>query len=33
VACWKMIPLALFPLGREVVPLDSVGRDLYGLPA
>jgi uncharacterized membrane protein YccF (DUF307 family) len=33
VACWKMIPLALFPLGREVVPLDSVGRDPYGLPA
>jgi uncharacterized membrane protein YccF (DUF307 family) len=33
VACWKMIPLALFPLGREVVPLDSVGRDPYGIPA
>lgn len=25
VACWKMIPLALFPLGREIVPL-SDGR-------
>ena len=33
VACWKMIPLALFPLGREVVPIDSVARDPYGLPA
>ena len=33
VACWKMIPLALFPLGREVVPLDSAGRDPYGIPA
>ena len=33
VACWKMIPLALFPLGRQVVPLDSVGHDPYGLPA
>ena len=33
VAAWKMIPLALFPLGREVVPLDSVGRDPYGIPA
>jgi uncharacterized membrane protein YccF (DUF307 family) len=33
VASWKMIPLALFPLGREVVPLDSVAHDPYGLPA
>ena len=33
VACWKMIPLALFPLGREVVPIDSVHRDAYGVPA
>ena len=33
VASWKMIPLALFPLGRDVVPLDSVGRDPYGIPA
>lgn len=33
VACWKMIPLALFPLGREVVPLESAGRDPYGIPA
>jgi uncharacterized membrane protein YccF (DUF307 family) len=32
VACWKMIPLALLPLGREVVPLDAVARDPYGVP-
>lgn len=22
-ACWKMVPLALFPLGREIVPVAS----------
>jgi uncharacterized membrane protein YccF (DUF307 family) len=32
VACWKMIPLALLPLGREVVPLDAVEADPYGVP-
>ena len=32
VACWKMIPLALLPLGREVVPIRSVGHDPYGVP-
>jgi len=32
VACWKMIPLSLFPLGREVVPIDSVATDPYGVP-
>jgi uncharacterized membrane protein YccF (DUF307 family) len=32
IACWKMIPLALVPLGREVVPIDSVGVDPYGVP-
>ena len=32
VACWKMVPLALLPLGREVVPVDSVVRDPYGVP-
>lgn len=32
VACWKMIPLALVPLGRQVVSLDSVGHDPYALP-
>lgn len=32
VACWKMVPLALFPLGRDVVPLDAFNRDPYGVP-
>ena len=32
VACWKMVPLALFPLGREVVPVRSVAHDPYGVP-
>ena len=32
IACWKMIPLALFPLGQEIVPLGD-SRDAYGLPA
>lgn len=32
VACWKMIPLALLPLGRQVVPIEQVGHDSYGLP-
>lgn len=30
-ACWKMVPLALLPLGREIVPSDSVTRDPYGV--
>jgi uncharacterized membrane protein YccF (DUF307 family) len=33
IASWKMVPLALLPLGRQVVPIDSVGRDPYGVPA
>ncbi len=33
VACWKMIPLSLVPLGREIVPVSHVGHDPYGLPA
>ena len=33
IASWKMIPLSLFPLGREVVPIGSVERDPYGIPA
>lgn len=33
VACWKMIPLALLPLGREVVPISSVSHDPYGVPS
>jgi len=32
VACWKMVPLALLPLGREVVPIGAAGRDPYGVP-
>ncbi|MGD9960731.1 YccF domain-containing protein [Nocardioides sp.] len=32
VACWKMIPLSLMPLGREIVPISSVARDPYGVP-
>jgi uncharacterized membrane protein YccF (DUF307 family) len=33
IASWKMVPLALLPLGREVVPVDSVRRDPYGVPS
>ena len=33
IASWKMIPLSLFPLGREVVPIGSVNHDPYGIPA
>ena len=32
IACWKMIPLSLLPLGRQIVPLSSVSGDPYGLP-
>lgn len=32
IACWKMVPLALFPLGRDVVPIDAFNRDPYGVP-
>jgi uncharacterized membrane protein YccF (DUF307 family) len=33
VANWKMVPLALWPLGREVVPLEVAEyRDAFGLP-
>ena len=28
-----MIPLALLPLGREIVPLGSQTHDPYGVPA
>jgi uncharacterized membrane protein YccF (DUF307 family) len=33
IACWKMIPLSLVPLGREIVPLSHAGHDPYGLPS
>ena len=32
IACWKMIPLALLPLGRQVVSVDSVAVDPYRVP-
>ncbi len=32
IACWKMAPLALLPLGSRVVPVESVQRDLHGAP-
>lgn len=32
VACWKMVPLALLPLGRRVVSIQATGTDPYGLP-
>ena len=32
VACWKMVPLALVPLGQQVVPVRGTARDPYGLP-
>jgi uncharacterized membrane protein YccF (DUF307 family) len=33
IACWKMIPLALLPLGREIVPVGSASTDRYGMPS
>jgi uncharacterized membrane protein YccF (DUF307 family) len=33
VACWKMIPLSLVPLGREIVPISRAHGDPYGIPA
>jgi uncharacterized membrane protein YccF (DUF307 family) len=32
VACWKMIPLSLAPLGREIVPISSANSDPSGVP-
>ena len=32
IACWKMVPLALVPLGRDVVPVHAVRADPYGVP-
>jgi uncharacterized membrane protein YccF (DUF307 family) len=32
VACWKMIPLSLLPLGRQVVPIADARPQPYGLP-
>jgi len=33
IACWKMVPLALMPLGRQVVPVEQASTDPYGIPA
>ena len=33
VASWKMVPLALLPLGSRVVPVDQADRDPYGVPS
>ncbi|HWL97830.1 MAG TPA: YccF domain-containing protein [Nocardioidaceae bacterium] len=33
IACWKLIPLSLVPLGREIVPISDAGSDPYGIPA
>jgi uncharacterized membrane protein YccF (DUF307 family) len=32
IASWKMVPLALLPLGREVVPIEQADRDPYAIP-
>ena len=32
VASWKMVPLALLPLGSRVVPVAEAGHDPYGVP-
>jgi uncharacterized membrane protein YccF (DUF307 family) len=32
IASWKMVPLALLPLGQEIVPVDAASRDPYVLP-
>ena len=32
IANWKMIPLSLVPLGREIVPVGSGTRDPYAVP-
>jgi len=33
IANWKMIPISLFPLGRQVVEIDAHTPDPYGVPA
>lgn len=32
IACWKMVPLALLPLGQEVVPVSQARVDRYAVP-
>ena len=31
IACWKMVPLSLVPLGRQIVPIAEARHDPYGL--
>lgn len=31
-ACWKMVPLALVPLGRQIIPLSQAHHDPFGVP-
>lgn len=33
IACWKMVPLALLPLGQQVVPISQARHDRFALPA
>ncbi|MCK0112201.1 YccF domain-containing protein [Ornithinimicrobium sp. F0845] len=33
IACWKMVPLALLPLGQQVVPISQARVDRFALPA
>lgn len=30
IACWKMVPLALLPLGQQIVPIRHTGQDPFG---
>lgn len=32
IACWKMVPLALVPLGRQVIPISRANHDPLGFP-
>lgn len=32
IACWKMVPLALLPLGQRVVPISATHADRFALP-
>lgn len=32
IACWKMVPLALLPLGQQVVPISQAPVDRFAVP-
>lgn len=32
IACWKMVPLALLPLGQRIVPISHPGQDFAAIP-